>query len=165
MANDTDIDNSDNVEDIASKLEELAGNLRQGCVTPNTMQLVTSFSNALLGVTPQPTNPSNLAPQVLFSLLASHAEDSESDEEDEDVGGGEISGEDITQYLFRGWFLTMMMNAINSSEEEIEEDEECGEDELIESEPDEINDEINDEDIPNSESLNDNTFTYFSSLI
>jgi hypothetical protein len=155
MANDTDIDNSDNVEDIASKLEELAGNLRQGCVTPNTMQLVTSFSNALLGVTPQPTNPSNLAPQVLFSLLASHAEDSESDEDG--IIDGEISGEDITQYLFRGWFLTMMMNAINSSEEDVNEvDEEVDE---------EIDGEIDGEETSNPESLNDGNFSYFSSVI
>lgn len=158
MANDTDIDNSDNVEDIASKLEELAGNLRQGCVTPNTMQLVTSFSNALLGMTPQPTG-GNLAPQVLFSLLASHAEDSDNDEEEGE--GGEISGEDITQYLFRGWFLTMMMNAINSSEEEIDEVEE----EVNDEEECEINDEPNDEDTPNPESLNNGNFSYFSSVI
>lgn len=130
-------DEEESIESIASKLESIAESLRQGCVTPNTMQIITSLTSSLQD------------PQI----AAAPSPDGSSEE---DIEGHHP---EIMQYLFRGWFLTMMMNELNGEDEEDESEGEC------EDESEGEREEESEEDCDTIELSNPGFTSYFSSAL
>ena len=116
------------IGDVLMKLEELADRIRRGCVTLESMNNIEGFVTEVLELNPltEDASPQSdtifVTPLELLAFIGNlspvdEGEDEDETEEDENQEG---VNPDLLKYMFRGWYLTQMMQSLAASESDEE---------------------------------------------
>jgi len=128
----TEDQNASNVEkvgEVLMKLEELADRLRQGCVTLESMNNIEGFVTEMLDLHPLTEEAETQSDTIFVSpleLLAfigslSPVEETEGEDEPEEESQDGVNP-DLLKYMFRGWYLTQMMQSLANMASESDEE-------------------------------------------
>ena len=119
---------SEKIGDVLMKLEELADRLRRGCVTLESMNNIEGFVTEVLELNPltEDASPQSdtifVTPLELLAFIGnlSPVEEGEDEDETEEEENQEGVNPDLLKYMFRGWYLTQMMQSLAASDSDEE---------------------------------------------